>query len=75
MTKSNRRIKRLREERAARAMAKAVERLNGNDPSEGQYCLLDLDTGERIKGLNHQQATALWERRSRAVILHDEYVR
>lgn len=75
MTKSNRRMKRLREERAARAMAKAAEQINGDGPSEGQYCLLDLDTGERIKGLNHKQATALWERRSRAVILHDEHVR
>ena len=75
MTKSNRRMKRLREERAARAMAKAVEQINGDGPSEGQYCVVDMDTGKRFKGLNHKQATVLWETLRRSVILHDEHVR
>lgn len=75
MTKSNRRAKRKRQDRAARALEQAIEDSQGNGPSEGVWAVLDYDTGAVKKGLNYNQATQLWEALGTAVILKDEHVR
>ncbi len=75
MTKSNRRAKRKRQDRAARAMEQAIEDSRGNGPSEGMWAVLDYNTGAVKKGMNYYQATKLWETLERSVILKDEHVR
>lgn len=75
MTKSNRRAKRKRQDRAARTMEQAIEESQGNGPSEGMYAVINFATGERTKGLNYNQATKLWETCGTAIILKDEHVR
>ena len=62
--------KKKRQQRYQRELERQVEESMGlrEGPSEGQYYVLNMETKEKTRGLNHKQAQALWASLSRSVI-------
>lgn len=62
-----------RRERYQRDLERDMQQ--SENPSGGQFCVIDKITREKHKGLSFKQAQALWNSLERAVILQDEHVR
>ena len=58
-----------RRERYQRNLEREAQQALSSGPSEGMYYVFDLDTKEKHKGLNRQQADELWTKLPRSFIM------
>jgi len=66
--------KKKRKERYQRNLEKQVQEAS-NPPSEGQYCVMCKKTGNKVRGLNWEQAVRVWNDMESAIILNDQHIR
>jgi hypothetical protein len=58
-----------RQQRYQKNLERELEQALSPGPSEGLYYVFDLDTKEKHKGLNRQQADELWQKLPRSFIM------
>ena len=57
------------QQRYQKNLEREIEQALSDGPSEGMYYVFDLDTKEKHKGLNRQQADELWRSLPRSFIM------